>query len=688
VRLLSFSLFFTALPLCAQSDPVLQFSRQVPKAEFLHVISDGRGDVFAVGRTKDSSFPVPRSASQPRWAGGYDVVIAKFRGSDGEMIAATFLGGNGDDVPVGIALDPQGFVYVAGNTQSTNFPTTEGAFQKTARSTPSNGFVSKFNNNLSGATFSTYLGGAGPTHISAVAADRLGNVYLTGNTDARDFPTTSTAYKTVGGPGMAFFAKLSATGASLVGSSFLGIGSPIAIAADLDGNAVIVGNVSSAAFPVTTDAVQPALKGSSDLFITKFNALATSLQYSTFLGGQANDQASGMTIDAAGNIFIGGVTYSASFPGTSEVLGEVGTGFVLKLTPSGLAWMRPLRANGVTQIMSVEVDANGNVLASGTTSSTHFPTTAGAYRRCVAPNAAAGVTTIYVRLAPDGALKYSTYLYEVTGGPRWAATLPAGDVITMSRLQTAFEQAPNILRRYVFEAAPAVRLDCAINAASYRAGTVTPGMIVTLFGLGIGPGEGVIAPLENGKLPTSVGGVRVLFDGVPASLLYVREDQINAVVPFSLVNAATAQVRVEYQDRSVNPLNLSVRAADPGIFRIGSTEFGAILNQDNTLNTPANPAARGSVITFWTTGMGLFDDTYADGSIIGANVSPLRLPVRVSLFGVDGEVVYAGASPDMVAGVAQLNVRVPGNARVSSRVPIGLTIGDTTVADLAYVSVK
>jgi hypothetical protein len=138
VRSLSFFLLCAALPLCAQSDPVVQFSRQIPKAEFLYVISDGRGDVFAVGRTKDSTFPVPRTASQTRWAGGFDVVIAKFRGSDGEMIAATFLGGNGDDLPTGIALDPQGFVYVAGTTLSTNFPVSDGAFQKTARSGVSN----------------------------------------------------------------------------------------------------------------------------------------------------------------------------------------------------------------------------------------------------------------------------------------------------------------------------------------------------------------------------------------------------------------------------------------------------------------------------------------------------------------------------------------------------------------------
>src|SRR4029079_15689083 len=126
------------------------------------------------------------------------------------------------------------------------------------------------------------------------------------------------------GGGAFFFSKLSATGTSLIASTFVGTGSPVAIGADVNWNAVIAGNVSSSAYPVTFDAAQSALKGSSDLFLTKINALATALQYSTYLGGPANDQASGMTLDAAGSAYIGGVTYSTSFPGTSEPLGEVG----------------------------------------------------------------------------------------------------------------------------------------------------------------------------------------------------------------------------------------------------------------------------------------------------------------------------------------------------------------------------
>jgi uncharacterized protein (TIGR03437 family) len=131
-------------------------------------------------------------------------------------------------------------------------------------------------------------------------------------------------------------------------------------------------------------------------------------------------------------------------------------------------------------------------------------------------------------------------------------------------------------------------------------------MVVTLFGNGMGPAEGVVATLADGKVPVSLAGVRVLFNGVPAPLLFVREDQINAVVPFSVEGSSRAEVRVEYGRMAITPLMVRLRNVEPGIFRSGSTEFRAILNEDNTVNSPSNPAARGSVVTFWATGMGPF----------------------------------------------------------------------------------
>lgn len=670
-------------------DPVLKFSRQVPRAEFLYVISDGHGDVFALGRCNDGLFSVPRTAAQPRLGGGYDIIVAKFRGSDGEMVAATFLGGTLDDVPTSIALDPQGFVYVGGATASRNFPATEGAVQRTPPGTATNGFVTKFNNSLTGVVFSTYIGGSAITRVTAVASDRLGNAYVAGTTDARNFPTTPGAIQAVGGAGMAFAMKLNATGTSRIFSTLLGVASPIGIASDLDGNSIVAGNVSAAGFPVTADALQASLNrtGASDLFVTRLNAFG-GLQYSTYLGGTANDQVSSMIGDSSGSVYLGGVIYSTAFPGTEETLGEVGTGFVTKFSAGRVVWTRPLRGNALTAVGSLELDAEGGVVVAGTTSGTHFPTTPGAYQRCAPADASVGLVPFYVRLAPDGAVNYSSYVAETVGGPRWAATLPAGDLLTMSRVRTPFEQAPSLIRRYAFGSGATSRLDCVVNAASYRSASITPGMAVTIFGAGMGPSNGIIASVENGKIPTSVGGVTVTVNGVPAPLLFVRQDQINAVAPFAVSGTSPAQVRIEYQGRTLGPLTVNVKAADAGVFRIGSTEFGAILNQDNTLNTPENAAARDSIITFWATGMSSFQNIYEDGAIVGSDASFLVPQARVTFLGVEGEVLYAGASPFMVAGITQLNVRVPSNARVSSRVPISISVGDSFAGDVAYVAIK
>ena len=113
----------------------------------------------------------------------------------------------------------------------------------------------------------------------------------------------------------------------------LGVGTPVAIASDINGDAWIAGLTTSTDFPVSAGAVQSKLNraGNSDLFITHVNSLGKQLLYSTYLGGLANEQASDLALDATGNVYVGGATYSTAFPGSSETLGEVGTGFVLQI---------------------------------------------------------------------------------------------------------------------------------------------------------------------------------------------------------------------------------------------------------------------------------------------------------------------------------------------------------------------
>ena len=470
------ALFATILPVSAQQDAAIQYTRSVPRGEFLFLTTDPAGDVVAVGRTNSAQFAVPARAMQPRFAGGvcasrnnspcYDVVVLKFRASDGEMIAGTFLGGTGDDIPTAIAVDVQGFIYIGGTTTSRNFPRTEGAFQDTHRSATTTGFLTKINGSLTGAEYSTYLGGNAPTRITAIAADRLGSAYVTGTTDALDYPTTPGAYKTTGAASSAFLTKVNNGGRSLLFSTFIGSGTPAAIATELGGNAVIAGTVNGA-WPVTPDAFQATRRGGSDLFLTKVLSNGALLVYSTYIGGTGTDQAMDLALDAAENVYIGGVSYSPSFPGTSEALGEEGIGFVLKFSGSNVAWTLPIRANGLTTVDSVRVGTGGNVIAMGTTNSTHFPTTSGAHRRCIAPDAA--TSPFHVRIGDDGRLRYSTLLNENVTGEKWATTVPGGDIVTLNRPASPFEQVPaSNLRRYSFTSTGARGLD--VSSAPPRTG--------------------------------------------------------------------------------------------------------------------------------------------------------------------------------------------------------------------------
>ena len=199
-------------------------------------------------------------------------------------------------------------------------------------------------------------------------------------------------------------------------------------------------------------------------------SLGKQLLYSTYLGGPANEQASDLVLDAAGNVYVGGATYSTAFPGVAEVPGRGWNrvrfeiiGIVCRLVPASPGqWINDRRQPRVGHTGKRHSHREQRPLPISRRLQA-------AYRRCSPTDTTAGLSPFYVRIAAsDGAVKYSTYLYENAGGSRWAATLPAGDVVTISRLHTSFERAPNIIRRYVFSAAPANRLDCVLNAASYR----------------------------------------------------------------------------------------------------------------------------------------------------------------------------------------------------------------------------
>jgi uncharacterized protein (TIGR03437 family) len=216
------------------------------------------------------------------------------------------------------------------------------------------------------------------------------------------------------------------------------------------------------------------------------------------------------------------------------------------------------------------------------------------------------------------------------------------------------------------------------SAASWLTGSIAPGEIVTLVGPAIGPAS---AQLPSGSASSTIlGGVSVLFDGTPSPLLYGGPTQINAVVPYGVSGKTATQLQVVAQGQPVASLSVPVVPAAPGIFTVDSSGVGpgAILNQDMTVNSPSNSAAKGSVIVIYATGAGQTNPSGVDGQITAGSLSHPLLGVSVQIGGLSSSVLYAGAAPGLISGALQVNAVVPDGVSVGPSVPVLLTVGTGT----------
>ena len=236
------------------------------------------------------------------------------------LAASTFLGGSMDDYINAVAVDNSGNVYVAGGTSSSDFPTTPGAYDNSL-SDSADAFVAVFSPDLSSLLGATFLGGNSADHINALAVDNSGNIVVAGYTFSSDFPTTFGAYdNTLDGYSSAFVSVLSSDLSSLLHSTFLGgtEGDGIyAVKIDALGNVVVAGRTTSPDFPATSGAYDDTHNGSVDAFVSVLNPDLSSLLQATFLGGSAWDYTTSMELDNSGNVVVTGYTSSSDFPTTS-----------------------------------------------------------------------------------------------------------------------------------------------------------------------------------------------------------------------------------------------------------------------------------------------------------------------------------------------------------------------------------
>lgn len=198
-----------------------------------------------------------------------------------------------------------------------------------------------------------------------------------------------------------------------------------------------------------------------------------------------------------------------------------------------------------------------------------------------------------------------------------------------------------------------------LHAASLRSGPVSPGGILTLFGSDIGPSQAQTPAPPPAA--TELGGVSVRFDGLAAPLLYADPGQINAIVPFGIAGRTRVTLEVLHRAIRIASLELETAPAAPAIFTQDGSGggAGAILNQDGSLNEWSQPAAAGSIAVLFGTGFGQTSPSLRDGEVVGGVLPALQLPVAVTVDGIPAEVLYAGPAPQLVAGVFQVNFRIP-----------------------------
>jgi uncharacterized protein (TIGR03437 family) len=209
-----------------------------------------------------------------------------------------------------------------------------------------------------------------------------------------------------------------------------------------------------------------------------------------------------------------------------------------------------------------------------------------------------------------------------------------------------------------------------------QAGPLAAGEIVSIFGMGLGPAATATAALDaSGLLPKSLGGVEVLFDGWPAALFYVSDKQLNVQVPYYAAGQPTTQIEVYYLGSVVARTALAVTDTAPGMFTLaGGTGQAIVVNQDGTLNSTLNPAARGSIVVLYATGEGQTNPSGVNGKPADAPYPKPLSGVALRIGGYTAEILYAGAAPGY-AGLMQINARVPSGYAGSGVLPVTLTVG-------------
>ena len=652
--------------------------------------ADGSGKLFVVSNIIEPS-------------GRQQIRVLK-TDSQGGTLASIDFGGSAREMIAGVAVDPSGSLIVVGSTTSPDFPLVAPLISTTSTQAA---FVTKLDPELHGIVFSTRLGGTqgwtgdgSGTLAGGVAVDSAGNLYITGRTANTDFPITPGAFQSsppvsdgFGTAQYAYLTEISADGKKIVFSTYFGgasvacmgsecigsFGSTIATAIALDhsGNVVIGGGTDAYNLPVTPGGYsqQCGCNWQREAgFLTKFAAGGAKLIWSTFLPNVGADLESfliaAISLDSSGNVFVIGSAGDSlpTTPGSIQPVMRPGgppfDGFVSKLDPAAQRFLASTYfGDGTTYIAGLVMDAQTTVWITGSSRPASLP---------LPPGTPLLGGDYVAALSPD----LSRVKFMVT------APIGAADkaIISNGGTPTALGFSGSLL---LVESSQGPSLVGIANSAAsvVVSNAVAPDELISLYGIDIGPGSPVGAQVVNGVVTNSLGGVQVLFDGVPAPLLYAGPTQINAIVPSEVFAHDTTNITVLTPTGSLTGPTMLVHPSQPAVFPVA-------INQDGSVNSASDhPAPPGSLVTIWVTGAGR--TALPDGAIAAAASGRPPLPVSVLLndqsYYQSLEVQYAGDAPGMVAGVIQINFRLPSDLKLPLDTEPILQIGDAASSFIVWV---
>ena len=656
------------------------------------VMADRSGNGWYIGSSSSGDFPL-KQPLQARFGGAADATITKLSAT-GEMLFSTYLGGGHFDGFNGLVQAPDGSIVLAGYTHSTDFPLQDPIqIAGTSRNGWPNSVLARISEDGSQLLYSTLLAGTTTGWAYSIALDSKSNIWLTGGADDRGLPVKD-PFQAEYLPGMnnGYLMQLNPSGRQVLYCTYLNGIRTRAVLVDRLDNVYVAGIATSPEF-VLKDSLQIFRGGgivNGDHAVMKFAPDAKALIYSTVLGGRGNELGGNLSTAGDGSVFVAAQTGSLDYPVRNAYQRDSGgltDGIFFRLTDTSAPQLPSFTANpGQLTFRYVQgeivppaqpVTVNAAVVASA--EEPWLRVTQSLAVSIVPAGLAPGIYRGTVRLTPASGVAGSVpvTLNVLAAAPLLSAVEPARVAIgaddteitlrgtgftnrTTVQLQTVlwllspvrFVDATTLkltLPKTYFSAeynhsitvqnpdsaiskpvslavgrpAPAIASKGIVSSASYAGDVISPGEILTIFGENFEP------------------GMRVNFDGLLATPLYITPTQMSVLAPPGLAGAREVNVIVEmnFDWRSV-PVRIPVWPARPGLFTANSSGKGqaAALNQDGSVNSPANRAAKGEIAVLWGTGGGVEN-----------------LPTKVFIDGIDSELLYAAGKD----GLWQLNVRIP-----------------------------